>query len=354
MKSVRDLLQRPSVWLRGDGPESEIVLSTRIRFARNLAGRPFPQRAAPAARAELLREILELSQGLDGFADELRLPLERLEPLERRLLGERQLLSQELVDAPRYGGVVLSAEEVVAFMITEEDHLRIQALYSGLDLDRAHAAAAEVERALGERVDYAFDDAFGFLTACPTNVGTGMRASVLMHLPGIVFANQIEAELQALQRREVTVRGFHGEGSTAMGNFFQISNAVTLGPQESDLLGRLREVAHDVILKERHAREDLQGRARTLLEDRIWRSYGILCHARALNAQETLHHASMLRLGQALGILELPAPILHDILTLGQEAHTEAMAGGNGAETERSAWRAATVRRKLRDAENGC
>jgi protein arginine kinase len=351
MKSVRELLERPSVWLRGSGPESEVVLSTRVRFARNLAGRPFPQHAPPAARAELLREILELTQGLPEVADELRTPLERLEALERRILGERQLVSAELVEAPRGGGVVIAADESVSFMINEEDHLRIQALASGLDLEGAYGAGEALERALGERLDFAFDPTLGFLTACPTNLGTGMRASVLVHLPALVLSNRMEVELQALQRREVTVRGVHGEGSTAMGNFFQISNAVTLGPQETALLARLREVTHDLIVKERQARTELLGRARTLLEDRIWRSFGILCHARVLTAQETLHHASMLRFGQVLGILELPTRILHDILALGQEAHTEALAGADGGEAERSAWRAETVRAKLHAAE---
>jgi protein arginine kinase len=352
MKGVRDLLQRPSIWLRLDGPESDVVLSSRIRFARNLDERPFPESAKPEVRAELLREILEVTRGVEAFQDELRLRLESLEPLERRLLGERQLVSQELVDSPADRGVVVAADESVSFMVNEEDHLRIQSFCSGLDLQRAYAAGEAVESALDKRLDFAFSETLGYLTACPTNTGTGMRASLLLHLPGLVLSNKIEKQLKQLQRRTVNVRGFHGEGSTAMGNFFQVSNAVTLGPNEEEILSQLQEVVHDLIAHERTARDELLSRARTLLEDRIWRSFGVLSHARTLNAQETLHHASVLRLGCNLRILDLPADLAHEILALGQDAHTEALADRDDGELQRGVWRADAIRKKLRGSQN--
>jgi protein arginine kinase len=312
MKSVRNLLERPSIWLRHEGPENETVLSTRIRFARNLAGRPFPQRAAPTTRAELLRDILETTQDLSALDNGLRLRLEPLEKLERRLLGERQLLSQDLVDTPRYRGVVIAADEALSFMINEEDHLRIQALKSGYDLETAFEMAEQLEADLGERLDYAFSHSFGFLTACPTNAGTGMRASVLMHLPGLVLGQKMEAQLKALQERDVTVRGFHGEGTTAMGNFFQVSNSVTLGVRESDILARIGEVVSKLVDTERAARGELLDRSRTLLEDRIWR----------------------------------------DVLTWSQEAHTELLSGREGDEAQRGVWRASEIRKKLRSSKS--
>ena len=346
-RSVADLARRPCIWLRGDGPESDVVLSTRIRFARNLADRVFPQTAGAEARAAVLREILGRTEGLGLESGELRLLLAPLEAVERRILGERQLLSQELVDAPGERGVVGAGDESVSFMINEEDHLRIQTLCSGLDLQRANAVASRLETALSERLEFAFDASLGYLTACPTNTGTGMRASVLLHLPGLVLDNRMEAELAALHERGVTVRGYHGEGSAALGNFFQISNAVTLGLREEDILERLESMAHDLIVKEKQAQEGLLSRARSLLEDRIWRSYGVLRYARKLNAQETLQHASMLRLGTSTRILDLPRQVVAEILMLGQEAHTEMLAGSDGDGVRRSIWRAAAIRRKL-------
>ncbi|MFQ5599515.1 MAG: ATP--guanido phosphotransferase [Candidatus Krumholzibacteriia bacterium] len=351
MKEVRDLLASRSVWLRGEGPESDTVLSSRIRFARNLSGRMFPQQATAPERADLLGEILDKTQGLQQFPEELRLSLEPLEPLDRRLLGERQLLSHELVESPRFRGVVIAANESVSFMINEEDHLRIQALRSGFDLERAHAAGDALDNELDGRLDFAFTKTFGFLTACPTNAGTGMRASVLMHLPALVLGQRVEEELQALRTNDLTVRGFQGEGSSATGNFFQISNAVTLGVGEKDILEKLRKAARDLIAKEKQAREDLASRARTLLEDRIWRSFGILSQARVLSSQETLHHASLLRLGHGMKIVEVPMAVLNDILNLSQEAHAQVLAGSNGSEVERGAWRAEQVRKKLRDSK---
>lgn len=348
MKRVRDLLERPSIWLRHEGPEHDVVLSTRIRFARNLAGRPFPQRAAPKTRSALLRDILATTQNVPALDNGLRLRLEPLEKLERRLLGERQLLSQDLVDAPRYRGVVIGADETLSFMINEEDHLRIQALKSGYDLEQAFAVAEQLETLLGERLDYAFSRSFGYLTACPTNAGTGMRASVLMHLPGLVLCKKMEAQLKALQERDVTVRGFHGEGTTAMGNFFQVSNSVTLGVRESDILTRIGDVVSKLVDTEREARRELLDRARTLLEDRIWRSFGILSHARTLSPQEALHHASLLRLGRAVGVLDVSETVLDDVLTWSQEAHTELLSGREGDESQRGVWRATEIRKKLR------
>ncbi len=352
MQNVRALVQRPSIWLRHAGPESEIVLSTRVRFARNVAGRPFPQRAGPATRSELLRDILDCTQKLAPLDGDLRLQLEPLEGLERRLLGERQLVSQELVDEPRYRGVVIGADETLSFMINEEDHLRIQALHSGLDLDGTFRAADALEEAVGERVDYAFSRTFGYLTACPTNAGTGMRASLLMHLPGLVLCKKMEDKLKALQERDVTVRGFQGEGTMAMGNFFQVSNSVTLGLREADILERLNDVVTELVTREREARAELLDRARTLLEDRIWRSFGVLSHARTLSPQEALHHASLLRLGRALGLVDISDGVLDDVLTWSQEAHTELLSGREGDASQRGVWRADAIRKKLRSSKS--
>ncbi len=351
-RSIADLVQRPSVWLRGDGPESDVVLSTRIRLARNLADRVFPEEAGDTARAATLHEVLTRTASLPHASGMLQFELAALSALERRILGERQLLSQDLVEAPLERGVVFAGDESVAIMINEEDALRLQSLASGLDIRRAYAAVAALETGVSERLDLAFDDGLGYLTASPSYTGTGMRAAVLLHLPGLVLESRMDAELSTLHRRGVTVRGSHGEGSAALGNLFQISNTVTLGLGEEEILERLETVAHDLIVKEKQAREALLSRARSLLEDRVWRSFGILRHARRLSAQETLQHASMLRLGRATGILDLPLALVIDLLCLGQEAHTELRAGSDGDALQGSLWRAATIRAKLAGSQN--
>lgn len=351
-RGVADLVQRPSVWLRGEGPESDVVLSTRIRLARNLADRVFPEDAGDTSRKATLQEVLTRTATLPHASGMLQFELAALTALERRILAERQLLSQDLVEAPLERGVVFAGDESVAIMINEEDALRLQSLLCGLDIRRAYAAVAALETGIGERLDLAFDDALGYLTASPSLTGTGMRAAVLLHLPGLVLESRMDAELSTLHRRGVAVRGSHGEGSAALGNLFQISNSATLGLGEEEILERLETVAHDLIVKEKQAREALLSRARSLLEDRVWRSFGILRHARRLSAQETLQHASMLRLGRATGILDVSLALVIDLLCLGQEAHTEQRAGSDGDALQGSLWRAATIRGKLEGSQN--
>lgn len=350
MSHLTVLLARPSGWLSEHAPQGDSVLSSRIRLARNLAGRTFPQRASRPARVELLQEILDKTQSVDGLSGGLRLPLETLDELERRFLSERQLVSRELVDSPDGRAVVVAAGESVSFMINEEDHLRIQSLRSGLDLDSAYQAADALDSELDGRLEFAYSERFGFLTACPTNTGTGMRASVLIHLPGVVLAKESDKLLEHLRRRQLTIRGFYGEGSAAMGNFFQVSNATTLGVREAATLEQLDQAARELIAWEARARDSLLRRARSLLEDKIWRSYGVLRYARTLTSQEALSHTSLLRLGVGMQVLDLPIQTLNEILLQSQPAHAQMLAGKD-APVERDAWRAEMVRKKLRECD---
>jgi protein arginine kinase len=341
------LAASPCGWLSGTTSHSGVVLSSRVRLARNLTGAPFPQRAPRAQRETLLRTILDDTAGLDAFRDGDRLALDAVEPLHRRLLGERQIASRGLIESPAGGGVVLSGDTLLSCMVNEEDHLRLQALRSGLDLEGAARAAEALERELGARVEYSYSDRLGFLTACPTNTGTGMRASVLIHLPGILIQEQGEKLQEVLRKRQLTIRGFYGEGSAALGYIFQISNATSLGVREGDIVATLEQSATELATWEGRAREALLSGARRLLEDKIWRSFGILRHARLLTAPEAFLHASMLRLGTSVGVLQVPVQTLNEILIQCQPAHTQLLGRADDSASS-DAWRAETVRGKLR------
>lgn len=347
MNPIRALLERPCAWLAANDTKDDIVLSSRIRLARNLGGRPFPQRAHRSERGAVLQEVFEKTQNITGAVPVHHVTLEALPLVEREFLGERQLVSRDLVETPESRGVVVLEDESASFMVNEEDHLRVQAIRAGLDLDAAFQGAEGLDGELDARLEYAYSERLGFLTACPTNVGTGMRASVLMHFPGLVLAKELDKMFAKLRRQHLTVRGFHGEGSAALGNFFQISNTVTLGVREAEILEKLDQTARDLTAWEQRARESLLRRARSLLEDKVWRSFGILRYARVLTSQEALSHTSLLRLGAGIGILDVSVRTLNEILIHSRPAHA-ALLGGDASPAERDAWRAQMVREKLR------
>src|SRR5213078_2288267 len=263
--NLDNLTHTSGEWLRGIGPESDIVISSRIRLARNLAAFPFTNRASSYQKAEietLLRERitkLELSPRL-GYVN-----VPSLSTLDRQFLVERQLISRELASSEGPRGVALGPRETVSLMVNEEDHLRLQVMRSGFSLDEAWQDIDKVDDLLEQRVSYAFSDEFGYLTACPTNVGTGMRSSVMLHLPALVMAKQIDKVFRALQKINLAVRGLYGEGSRASGDFYQISNQVTLGKSEVVILTELREVIPQIISYERQARSTLTRESRQAL-----------------------------------------------------------------------------------------
>jgi len=278
--------------------------------------------------------------------------VDQLEQPDRLLLHERHIVSKELagLDAeqtPRSGAAVHVGSHH-AVMVNEEDHLRIQALRSGLDLDRAFADAAALETELGERVPYAYHREFGFLTACPTNVGTGLRASVLMHLPALVLTREITRVLTGLQQVGLTYRGLYGEGSDVIGNFFQISNQTTLGRSEDELLAYLESVLSHVIDKELEARRVLLRDAGYILEDKLWRAYGTLRYARSLSFEEAMNLLSGARLAVGLKLMHgLSVYTLNELLVFSQSAHLSARAGRMLNEEDARVARATYVRETL-------
>jgi protein arginine kinase len=270
--------------------------------------------------------------------------------LDRQFLVERQLISRELAAAEGPRGVALGPQETVSLMVNEEDHLRLQVMRSGFTLEEAWHDIDKVDDLLEQRVNYAFSDEFGYLTACPTNVGTGMRSSVMLHLPALVLTKQIEKVFRALQKINLAVRGLYGEGSRASGDFYQISNQVTLGKSESAILGEIREVIPQIITYERQARKTLLSESRQALHDKISRAFGTLRSATMMTSEETMDLLSSVRLGINLGLLEeISIPTVNELFIHTQPAHLQKLMGSSLDGEERNSARARYLRTRLRE-----
>ncbi|RMG18238.1 MAG: protein arginine kinase [Planctomycetota bacterium] len=335
-------------WLSGTGPESDIVISTRIRLARNVAGYPFLTRIKEDQRSHLERTLGERI-AVAGVADRLIYAnLNKTTPLERECLVERHLISKDLASARGERGVALEPRGTLSIMVNEEDHLRIQVLRSGFQPDAAWEQISAVDRRLEERVEYAFSPRFGYLTSCPTNVGTGMRVSMMLHLPALVMTKQIEKVFHAVAKVSLAVRGFYGEGTHALGDFYQISNQVTLGPSEEQILRTIADYVPQIIKFERNVRETLINENRVGLEDRVWRAFGMLERARLITSEETLDYLSAVRMGVNLGLIDrIPISAVNELFLLTQPAHLQQLNGRELDTPERDENRAEYVRRRL-------
>ena len=348
--NIDGLLNTTGEWLRGTGPESDVVVSTRIRLARNLAAFPFANRANPHQKSEVEALLRQRVTKLEGVPALRYTPMTGLPTLDRQFLVERQLISRELANAEGPRGVAFDQAESVSLMINEEDHLRLQVMRSGLALDDAWQSIDAVDDALEQRVTYAFSEQFGYLTACPTNVGTGLRASVMLHLPGVSVTKQLEKVFRALQKINLVVRGLYGEGSRASGDYFQISNQVTLGKSEQGALHEIREVIQQVIIYERQARSALLRENRQALHDRVARALGTLKSAAMMTSEETMDLLSSVRLGVGMGLIDdLTLPTLNELFLHTQPAHLQKLKGGHLDGEERNAARASYLRNRLRD-----
>jgi protein arginine kinase len=337
-------------WLRATGPESDIVISSRIRLARNLAAFPFSNRASAYQKAEIESHLKDRIGKLEADPRLDYLNVGGLQNLDRQLLVERQLISRELAasDGPR--GVAFNPPESASVMVNEEDHLRLQVMRSGFALDEAWQDIDRLDDQLEQRVTYAFHDDFGYLTACPTNVGTGMRASVMLHLPALVWTKQIEKVFRALQKINLVVRGLYGEGSRASGDFYQISNQVTLGKSETGILAEIREVIPQIITYERQARTTLTRENRQMLQDRVSRAYGTLCSATMMTSEETMDLLSSVRLGVNLSMLDdVTIATVNELFIQTQPAHLQKVMGTSLDSEERNAARARYLRTRLRE-----
>lgn len=345
---IETLTRTSGEWLRGTGPDSDIVISSRIRLARNLSDFPFPPRADDDVRAEVEKLLRRELKRLSIADDLLYLNVHSLEPLDRQFLVERQLISREHAETHGTRGVGIGPREQLSLMINEEDHLRMQVLRSGFALESAWEEMSAIDDELESLVPFAFDEEFGYLTSCPTNVGTGMRASVMLHLPGLVLTKEIQKVFQAMQKMSLAVRGLYGEGSQAMGDFYQVSNQVTLGKTEEQIIATIREVVPRIIEYERRVRTALVKENREKLHDQVSRAFGILRSAHTITSEETMHLLSSVRMGINLGLVDgIEIPTVNELFIQTQPAHLQKIRHTSLETAERNVARAAYLRERL-------
>lgn len=347
-----ELFTKPLMqWMSGGGEERDVVLSSRVRLARNLCRLPFPNRADLAQLAavkEKMQSVLPaLEKRLGGAFRSLDLGL--LTTLERSVLVEKHLASHNLIADPENRALVVGGDGRISVMVNEEDHLRLQCMTAGLDLAGALETAQAVDDVIEENLDFAFDEKIGYLTSCPTNLGTGLRASAMVHLPGLVFTQQINRIMHASTQLGLAVRGFYGEGSEVVGNMFQISNQLTLGYTEREIVDNLTNAVQEIVSHERAARKALYAQSSAALADRVWRSYGVLKYARSVSGREALSLLSEVRMGVDLGIIKgVPAEIFNGLLVSSRAHFLQNLQGSSNlsqAEIDRS--RAEMIRMAL-------
>ncbi len=344
-----DLIKKPSEWLKGSGPHSEFVFSSRIRLARNLDKIIFSNWANKKQQEQALAVVEQPVRELEAIKNGMFLRMSEMSNVDKQLLVERHLISREHVQEADAKAVAISKDEAVSIMINEEDHMRIQILQPGFDLDRCWDRAQEVDTELGKRLTFAFSPRYGYLTACPTNTGTGLRASVMLHLPALVLTKQINRVIQAVIKLGLTVRGLFGEGTEATGNFFQISNQVSLGRSEEEIIDNIKRIIKQIMEYEQNARQSLITKNRSSLEDQVWRSYGILKNAHVMSSSEATELLSNLRLGMDLGMLkEVNQKVINELFILIQPAHLQKFEDKNLSAQQRDVKRAELIRAKVK------
>ena len=347
---LSDLTNHAGEWLRGSGPMSEIVISSRIRLARNVSGYPFLSRCTRHHRHALEAKIRQtILAALPP--DTLYVDLEAAPDVDRQLLVERHLISRPHAAAEGSRGVAVAENESVSIMVNEEDHLRLQVLRSGLQLEEAWEQINKIDDALEGKLDFAFHPRFGYLTACPTNVGTGIRVSVMLHLPALKLTGEIEKVFRAAKDMKLAVRGLYGEGTEATGDFYQISNQTTLGKTEDDVIAEFKqEVIPRIIDYERAARKTLIHDRTVQLDDKVCRALGVLRTARLIASDETLLLLSHLRMGINLarpGVKDLDIRTINELFLLTQPAHLQKIQGKKLEGDLRRAARADYIRSRL-------
>ncbi|WP_227938962.1 protein arginine kinase [Alkalihalobacillus deserti] len=339
-----------SPWMKKDGPDSDIVLSSRIRLARNLKEYKFPLLASMEESYATSKHVGEAltQEEFESIGPFEWLRIDDMKTNEKRVLVEKHLISPHLADQSKHGAVLLDKDEAISIMLNEEDHIRIQCLLPGFQLGKGLECAFKIDDWIEQRLTYAFDEKRGYLTSCPTNVGTGLRASVMMHLPALAMTQQLNRILPAINQLGLVVRGIYGEGSEALGNLFQISNQLTLGKSEEDIVEDLRGVVLQLIQQERAARENLLDQSRMQLEDRVHRSFGILAHSRLIESKEATQRLSNVRLGIDLGLIKgLSGNILNELMILTQPGFLQQYAGEVLSAELRDERRATLIRERL-------
>jgi protein arginine kinase len=348
--SIHEFLVSPAEMSRREGPHDRIVMSSRVRLARNLKGLAFPGWAKKVERIKALDMIRPAVEALPQLAGAFSQSMDNMTVLEKNILVERHLISREHAAKSAGSGLVLNREESLCVMINEEDHLRMQALRPGLQLKQAWATIDQVDSKLEKRLEYAFSTNLGYLTACPTNLGTGIRVSAMLHLPGLVLAEQINQIIQAVNKLGLAVRGLYGEGTEALGNVFQVSNQMTLGESEADIVEKLNKVLSQIIEHEENARSTLVEKKPKAVYNHIGRAYGTLANAHSISSKETMNLLSMMRLGVDLGLFpDLERWLVDELFIVTQPAHLQKRHSEKLNAEERDLLRADMLRERLRD-----
>ncbi len=353
MIPIEEMLADRRKWFDGSGPRADEILSTRVRLARNVAGARFVGHARDEDLAPIYSRLVSAIRSAPALQGANLTPITDLGVLDRQFLLERHLLSHDMTAEAKYRGIAIGTDESLSVMVNEEDHLRLQCLKSGMQLVEGWDEVNQLDQELGREIPFAYSEEFGYLTSCPTNAGTGMRASVLVHLPALVLSGRIKKVLAGITQVGLAVRGFHGEGTEVVGNFFQISNQVTLGISEGATIEKLQGVVLQILEMEGRAREALLRDAPRQIEDKIGRSHGTLKYARIMSTQECMGLVSAVRFGVTIGLVNLPdLATLNEILIYSQPAHLQKIAGREMSSVDRNEYRAAWIqdRLKVRDA----
>ncbi|MFA5146183.1 MAG: protein arginine kinase [Candidatus Omnitrophota bacterium] len=346
---IDDFLRQDSEWLRGTGPNQEIVMSSRTRLARNIGKLSFSHWADKRQLMEILELSEEAVRSNPFLKSALFLRLKDLSEIDRLFLVERHLMSPEHAKDVEYKALVIDPKEVVSIMVNEEDHLRIQVLKSGLDLKDAWRVIDEIDTELSKSLHFAYSPRWGYLTACPTNVGTGLRGTVMLHLPALVFTGQINKVLQATAKLGLNIRGLYGEGTEASGNIFQVSNQSSMGMSEEELIDNIDRIISQIISREDLTRKNILMKNKEELSDRVWRAYGTLKNAHIISSEETIALLSAIRLGVDLGIVKnLNRKMLNELFIMTQPAHLQKLEGKVLTSHERDVKRAELIREKLK------
>lgn len=293
-----------------DSLDSDIVVSCRIRLARNYKKYPFAVKLSLPQAEKLIEETKKvLLEGNTILSKEFEyISVYNNSPVNKRAMMESHIISPELVRKNAPCGVLLKRDESISIMVNEEDHLRIQSMAAGMNLDKAWDLADKIDDVLEESIEYAFDETLGYLTSCPTNVGTGMRASYMLHLPALEWSGQLQNIIQAIGKLGFAVRGLYGEGTKAEGSYYQISNQITLGQSEKEIIENLNTVTMQIVEQEKNIRENIIKDRKMEFLDKIYRSYGIVKYAKVLSTKEAMTYLSDVKIGYEMGILDEPKP----------------------------------------------
>ena len=350
MKALHQFLISPLDAAQQHGPNDRIVMSSRVRLARNLRDASFPGWAKKPERVKILETILPAISALPEMADSFAEAMDNLTALDKQILVERHLISREHAAKNVGSGIVLNREESFCVMINEEDHLRMQALRPGFQIREAWNAIDRLDSALEKKLNYAFDNELGYLTACPTNLGTGIRVSAMLHLPGLVLAEQINPIIQSVNKLGLAVRGLYGEGTEALGNVFQVSNQMTLGESETVIVERLEKVLGQIIEHEENARQSLMEKKPKTVFNHIGRAYGVLANAHSISSKETMNLLSLLRVGIDLNLFPgTPRALVDELFLVTQPAHLQKQVSDKLSAEERDLLRADMVRERLKN-----